>query len=72
VLTDRLLDGARPRGYAAQQRNHAVAAAIRPGMRRLGHDAGDDDCQTRRLGFLPMQEERYDFVVLDHARLVRA
>jgi putative molybdopterin biosynthesis protein len=63
VLIDRLLDGARPRGYAVQPRNHhAVAAAIVQAradwgvtLERIASDAG--------LGFLPVQEERYDFVV---------
>jgi putative molybdopterin biosynthesis protein len=63
VLIDRLLDGDRPIGYAVQPRNHhAVAAAVLQGradwgvtLRSIAAAAG--------LGFLPLQEEHYDFVV---------
>jgi putative molybdopterin biosynthesis protein len=63
VLIDRLLEGVKPPGYAVQPRNHnAVAAAILQGradwgvtLERIARNAG--------LGFLPVQEERYDFVV---------
>jgi putative molybdopterin biosynthesis protein len=63
VLIDRLLQGEKPAGYAVQPRNHhAVAAAVSQGradwgvtLQTIASDAG--------LGFLPLQEERYDFVV---------
>jgi putative molybdopterin biosynthesis protein len=63
VLLDRLLEGVKPAGYAVQPRNHnAVAAAVSQGradwgvtLETLARHAG--------LGFLPVQEERYDFVV---------
>jgi putative molybdopterin biosynthesis protein len=63
VLIDRLLEGVKPAGYAVQPRNHnAVAAAVSQGradwgvtLETLARNAG--------LGFLPLQEERYDFVV---------
>ncbi len=63
ALIDRLLEGVKPPGYAVQPRNHnAVAAAISQGradwgvtLERIASSAG--------LGFLPLQEERYDFVV---------
>ena len=63
VLVDRLLAGARPPGYAAQARSHnAVAAAVAQGrsdwgvaIRTVARDYG--------LGFLPLQDERYDLVV---------
>ena len=59
----RLLQGVRPAGFAVQPRNHnAVAAAVSQGradwgvtLDMIANDAG--------LGFLPVQEERYDFVV---------
>lgn len=63
VLIDRLLAGARPVGYAVQPRNHnAVAATISQGradwgvtLQTIARNAG--------LGFLPLQDERFDFVV---------
>jgi putative molybdopterin biosynthesis protein len=62
-LIDRLLAGVRPAGYAVQPRNHnAVAAAIV----QLRADWGvtlDTIARNAGLGFLPVQEERYDFVV---------
>jgi putative molybdopterin biosynthesis protein len=63
VLIDGLLGGAKPPGYAAETRSHnAVAAAVAQGRADWGvaistvaRDAG--------LGFLPLREERYDFVI---------
>ncbi len=63
ILIDRLLAGARPAGYAIQPRSHnAVAAAVAQGraewgvaIRRVADQAG--------LGFLPLAQEQYDFVV---------
>jgi putative molybdopterin biosynthesis protein len=63
VLIDRLLGDARPAGYLAEARSHnAVAAAVAQGRADWGvaitpvaRDAG--------LGFLPLQEEHYDFAV---------
>jgi len=63
LLLDQHLQGIRPPGYAVQPRNHsAVAAAVRQGRADWGvciasaaHAAG--------LGFLPLQAERYDFLV---------
>jgi putative molybdopterin biosynthesis protein len=63
ALVDRLLGGARPPGYAVQPRNHnAVAAAVSQGRADWGVTL---DIIARRagLGFLPAQEEHYDFVV---------
>jgi putative molybdopterin biosynthesis protein len=62
VLIDRLLEGGKPAGYAVQPRNHhAVAAAVSQGradwgvtLQTIAANAG--------LGFLPLQDERYDFV----------
>jgi putative molybdopterin biosynthesis protein len=63
VLIDRLLGNGRPGGYLTEARSHnAVAAAVAQGRADWGvailsvaRDAG--------LGFLPLQEEQYDFVV---------
>jgi putative molybdopterin biosynthesis protein len=70
VLLDRLLGGARPRGYAVQPRNHnAVAAAVAQGRADWGMTL-DTIAHNAGLGFLPVQEERYDFMV-PKARLER-
>jgi putative molybdopterin biosynthesis protein len=71
VLIDQLLGESRPPGYWAEARSHnAVAAAVVQGRADWGvaiapvaKDAG--------LGFLPLQDEQYDFVV-PKARLDRA
>jgi putative molybdopterin biosynthesis protein len=63
ILIDRLLGGARPDGYLTEPRSHnAIAAAVAQGRADWGlaiatvaRDAG--------LGFLPFQDEHYDFVV---------
>ncbi|HWF08614.1 MAG TPA: molybdopterin biosynthesis protein, partial [Bryobacteraceae bacterium] len=63
VLIDRLLGNARPHGYAVQPRNHnAVAAAVKQGRADWGMTL-DSIAQQAGLGFLPVQEERYDFIV---------
>ena len=63
ALIDRLLDGARPPGYAVQPRNHnAVAAAVVQERADWGLTL-DTIARTSGLGFLPVQEERYDFIV---------
>jgi putative molybdopterin biosynthesis protein len=63
VLIDRLLGGARPRGYAVQPRNHnAVAAAVAQSRADWGMTL-DTIARSRGLGFLPFQHEQYDFVV---------
>src|SRR5262249_43492606 len=59
ALIDRLLDGARPAGYAVQPRNHhAVAAAVAQGRADWGVTL-DTIAAAAGLGFLPLQEERY-------------
>ncbi len=63
ILIDQLLGSRRPTGYLTEARSHnAVAAAVAQGRADWGvaiatvaADAG--------LGFLPMQEEEYDFAV---------
>lgn len=63
ALIDRLLGGVRPAGYAVQPRNHnAVAAAVSQGRADWGVTL-DTIARSAGLGFLPLQEERYDFVV---------
>jgi len=63
VLIDRLLGGARPHGYAVQPRNHnAVAAAVVQGRADWGMTL-DTIARNAGLGFLPVQEEQYDFIV---------
>ena len=63
ALIERLLEGVKPAGYAVQPRHHnAVAAAVVQGRADWGVTL---DIIARRadLGFLPVQEEHYDFVV---------
>jgi putative molybdopterin biosynthesis protein len=63
ILIDRLLNGAQPAGYAVQPGNHnAVAAAIAQGRADWGL-AIESVARANGLGFLPYQEERYDFVL---------
>jgi putative molybdopterin biosynthesis protein len=62
ALIDRLLGGAKPRGYAVQPRNHnAVAAAVVQGRADWGMTL-DTIARGAGLGFLPVQAEQYDFV----------
>lgn len=68
ILIDRLLGGARPPGYWVQAKSHnAVAAAIRQGRADWGM-AIDTVAASYGLGFLPVQDERYDFVIPAGAR----
>jgi putative molybdopterin biosynthesis protein len=63
ALIDRLLEGEKPVGYAVQPRNHnAVAAAVAQGRADWGLTL-DMIAANAGLGFLPLREERYDFVV---------
>jgi putative molybdopterin biosynthesis protein len=63
ALVDRLLDGVKPMGYAVQPRNHnAVAAAVSQGRADWGVTL-ETIATNARLGFLPLQEERYDFMM---------
>ncbi|HET7911890.1 MAG TPA: molybdopterin biosynthesis protein [Pseudolabrys sp.] len=68
VLMDRLLDGARPAGYANQPKSHnAVAAAIAQGRADWGL-AIEPVAKLYGLGFLPVAPEHYDFLVADARR----
>jgi len=63
LLIDRLLGAARPFGYAAEPRSHnAVAAAVQQGRADWGI-AIATVAREAGLGFVPLQEEHYDFVV---------
>jgi putative molybdopterin biosynthesis protein len=70
ILTDRLLDGAKPPGYWAQPKSHnAVAVAVAQNRADWGM-AIETVARQYRLGFIPAQDEHYDFVV-PMARLQR-
>ncbi len=63
TLLDRVLEGVKPRGYAVQPRNHhAVAAAVSQGRADWGVTL-DVIARHAGLGFVPLQDERYDFVL---------
>src|SRR5262245_904206 len=63
ALIDRLLEGVKPVGYPGQPRNHnAVAAAVSQGRADWGLTL-DTIAHNSGLGFLPLRDERYDFVV---------
>ncbi len=63
VLIDRLLRGARPAGYLHQAKSHnAVAVAVAQDRADWGM-AIDTVARQYGLGFLPVQAERYDFVI---------
>jgi molybdopterin molybdotransferase/putative molybdopterin biosynthesis protein len=63
ILTDRLLDGARPPGYWAQPKSHnAVAVAVAQNRADWGI-AIETVARQYGLGFIPVQDEHYDFAV---------
>jgi putative molybdopterin biosynthesis protein len=63
VLVDRLLGEARPPGHAVEPSSHnAVCAAVAQGRAEWGVAIGPA-ARAYGLGFLPLREERYDFVV---------
>jgi putative molybdopterin biosynthesis protein len=62
IIVDRLLGGRRPPGYGVQTKSHnAVAAAVSQRRADWGI-AIDTVARQYDLGFLPVQEERYDFI----------
>lgn len=70
ILIDRLLGGVRPPGYSYQARSHnGVAAAVQQGRADWGV-AISTVADSYGLGFLPLQDEHYDFVA-PRARLAR-
>lgn len=63
ILIDRLLSGSQPSGYAVQARNHnAVVAAVLQRRADWGV-AIESVARHEGLGFLPIGDEHYDFVV---------
>ena len=68
VLTDGLLGGVRPPGYANQPRSHnAVAAAIAQNRADWGV-AIEPVARMYGLGFLPIAPEHYDFLLIEARR----
>jgi molybdopterin molybdotransferase/putative molybdopterin biosynthesis protein len=71
ILVDRLLGARRPPGYGIQTKSHnAVAAAVAQARADWGV-AIDTVARQYGLGFIRLQEERYDFIVPTD-RLTRA
>ena len=63
VLIDSLLRGVEPEGYHVQARSHnAVAAAIVQGRADWGV-AIEYVARGQALGFIPLVDEEYDFVI---------
>ena len=63
ILTDRLLDGARPAGYWSQPKSHnAVAVAVAQNRADWGM-AIESVARQYGLGFIPAQDEHYDFAI---------
>src|SRR5215467_1889928 len=63
ILIDRLLKGSRPPGYWSQPKSHnAVAAAVAQSRADWGVTI-DSVARRYGLGFIPLQDEHYDFVV---------
>ena len=70
ILTDRLLGGAKPAGYWSQPKSHnAVGVAVAQNRADWGI-AIETIARQYRLGFIPAQDEHYDFIV-PKARLAR-
>jgi putative molybdopterin biosynthesis protein len=70
ILTDRLLGGAKPAGYWSQPKSHnAVGVAVKQNRADWGI-AIETIAQQYGLGFIPAQDEHYDFIV-PKARLAR-
>jgi putative molybdopterin biosynthesis protein len=63
ILTDRLLSGARPPGYWSQPKSHnAVAVAVAQNRADWGI-AIQSVARQYGLGFIPAQDEHYDFAI---------
>jgi molybdopterin molybdotransferase/putative molybdopterin biosynthesis protein len=68
VLVDKLLEGAKPAGYANQPKSHnAVAAAIAQARADWGL-AIEPVAKMYGLGFLPVAPEHYDFLIVESRR----
>src|SRR5207244_10385117 len=65
ILIDRLLARRRPPGYAVEARSHnAVAAALQQGRADWGVLIAPV-AATYGLAFIPLSEERFDFLIPD-------
>ena len=65
VLIDKLLNGAKPPGYANQPKSHnAVAAAVAQARADWGM-AIEPVAKMYGLGFLPLSPEEYDFLLVE-------
>jgi putative molybdopterin biosynthesis protein len=65
VLIDKLLNGARPGGYANQPKSHnAVAAAVEQGRADWGVGIAPV-AKLYGLGFIPIAPEHYDFLLVE-------
>jgi putative molybdopterin biosynthesis protein len=63
ILTDRLLNGAQPPGYWSQPKSHnAVAVAVAQNRADWGI-AIEPVARQYGLGFIPVQDEHYDFAL---------
>jgi putative molybdopterin biosynthesis protein len=63
ILTDRLLNGAKPPGYWSQPKSHnAVAVAVAQNRADWGV-AIESVARQYGLAFIPAQDERYDFII---------
>jgi putative molybdopterin biosynthesis protein len=70
ILTDRLFRGAKPPGYWSQPKSHnAVGIAVAQNRADWGI-AIETIARQYGLGFIPVQDERYDFII-PKARLAR-
>jgi putative molybdopterin biosynthesis protein len=68
VLIDKLLEGARPAGYANQPKSHnAVAAAVAQNRADWGV-AIEPMAKLYGLGFIPLAPEHYDFLLVEKRR----
>jgi len=63
ILIDRLLNGAQPAGYWSQPKSHnAVAVAVAQNRADWGM-AIESVARQYGLGFIPAQDEHYDFAI---------
>src|SRR5262249_44126609 len=70
ILTDRLLKGAKPQGYWSQPKSHSAVAVAVAQQRADWGMAIESVARQYGLGFGPVQDEHYDFIV-PKARLER-
>ena len=70
ILTDRLLGGAKPAGYWSQPNTHNVIGVAIAQNRADWGMAIETIARQYGLGFIPVQDEHYDFIV-PKARLAR-